>query len=81
MTRKMDVKYIKPVKVGMTLTVKGKLMDSSGDRKVEARGEILDDKGNLLVKSFGEFVVLPEEKISFISEGLKKDMLLLFKNI
>ena len=27
-TRKMDVKYIKPVKVGMPLTVKGKLMDS-----------------------------------------------------
>jgi len=80
-TRKMDVKYIKPVKVGMPLTVKGKLMDSSGSRKIEARGEILDDNGNLLVRSFGEFAVLPKEKLPFVPEGLKEDMLLLFEKI
>jgi len=80
-TRKMDVKYIKPVKVGIPLTVKGKLMDSSGGRKIEARGEVLDDNGNLLVRSFGEFVVLPKEKLPFVPEGLKKDMLSLFEKI
>ena len=80
-TRKIDIKYIKPVFIGTPLTIKGKLMDSSGDHKIEVRGEILDGNDNLLVRSSGEFVVLPKEKLSFIPEGLKEDMLSLFEKI
>ena len=77
-TRKMEVKYIKPVLVGTPLTVKGRLFDDTQSRKVKAKGEILDKEGKLLVKSVGEFVILPNEKLSSVSEELKKDMLSFF---
>ena len=80
-TRKMEVKYIKPVLVGTPLTVRGRLIEDAQSRKVEVKGEILDKEGKILVKSVGEFVILPKEKLSSVPEGLKKDMLLLFERM
>ena len=78
-TRKMRIKYIKPVLIGTPLTVRGRLIDTSEKPKIEAKGEILNDKGSLLVTSTGEFVQLSKEKLSLIPEGLRKEMLLLFE--
>ena len=77
-TRKMDIKYIRPVLIGIPLTVKGKVLDDSEPPKIKARAEIRDNEDHLFVKSTGEFVELPEEKLSSVPEGLKKDMLSLF---
>ena len=79
-TRKMEVKYIRPVLIGTPLIIKGEVMDDSKPPKIRARADIRDDKGNLLVKSIGEFVELPKEKLSSVPEKLKKEMLLLFEN-
>jgi acyl-coenzyme A thioesterase PaaI-like protein len=77
-TRKMEVKYVNPVLVGTPLTVKGMLRDESEPPKLTARAEIRDDKGRLLVRSKGEFVILPKERLSSVPDDLKQDMLLLF---
>lgn len=78
-TRKMEVKYVNPVLVGIPLTVKGMLRDESAPPKLIARAEIRDDKGKLLVRSKGEFVILPEERLSSVPDDLKQSMLSLFR--
>lgn len=79
-TRKMEVKYIRPVLIGTPLVVKGEVMDDSKPPRIKARAEIRDDEGNLLVRSLGEFVELPMAKLSSVPEGLKEEMLSLFEN-
>ncbi len=78
-TRKIHMKYVRPILIGIPLTVKGRLVDAPKGPKIEVKGEIRDDEGRLLVKSTGEFAVIPHEKLSSVPEGLKKDMLSLFK--
>ena len=78
-TRKMEVKYVNPVLVGTPLTVRGMLMDESEPPKIRARADIRNEKGRLLVKSTGEFIILPKEKLSSVPDDLKQDMLSLFR--
>ena len=78
-TRKMEVKYVNPVLVGTPLTVRGMLRDESELPKITARAEIRDDTGKLLVRSKGEFVILPKERLSSVPDDLKQDMLSLFR--
>lgn len=78
-TRKMDIKYIRPVLVGTPLRVAGRLMDDSEPPKIRARAEIRDDQGSLLVRSHAEFVEVPEENFSGLPEDYKKQMLALFE--
>jgi acyl-coenzyme A thioesterase PaaI-like protein len=77
-TRKMDIKYIRPVLIGIPLTVKGKVLDDSEFPKIKARAEIRDNEGHLLVRSRAEFVEVSGEKLSFVPEGLKEEMVVLF---
>jgi acyl-coenzyme A thioesterase PaaI-like protein len=78
-TRKMEVKYIRPVLIGTPLVVKGEVIDDSEPPKIRARADIRNDEGNLLVRSIGEFVELPREKLSSVPDELKEEMLGLFK--
>ena len=78
-TRKMDIKYIRPVLIGTPLTVKGRVLDESEPPKIKARAEIRDNEGHLLVRSSAEFVAVSGEKLSLVSEGLKEEMVALFK--
>lgn len=79
-TRKMEVKYIRPVLIGTPLVIRGEVMDDSKPPRIKARADIRDNEGNLLVRSLGEFVELPMEKLSSVPEGLKEEMLSLFSN-
>jgi len=81
LTRKMEVKYIRPVLIGTPLTIKGRLIDDSEHPKIKAKAEIVDDQDNILARSIGEFIVLPKEKLTSIPEDLKKEMLLLFDRL
>ena len=78
-TRKMDIKYVRSVSIGIPLTVTGKLVDDSKPPKVKAKAEIRDDEGRLLVRGSGEFVVLPEERLSSVSKSFKDEMFSLFE--
>jgi len=79
-TRKMEVKYIRPVLIGTPLIIKGEVLDDSKPPRIKARADIRDNESNLLVRSFGEFVELPMEKLSSVPEGLKEEMISLFEN-
>ena len=78
-TRKMDIKYIRNVSIGTPLTVTGKLVDDSKPPKVKAKSEIRDKEGRLLVRGGGEFVVLPEERLSSVPKSFKDEMFSLFE--
>jgi uncharacterized protein (TIGR00369 family) len=78
-TRKMDIKYVRPVLVGMPLKVAGRLVDDSQPPKIKARAEIRDDQGRLLVRSNAEFVEIPKENFSGPTEDYKEKMLSLFE--
>ncbi|MBW2064276.1 MAG: PaaI family thioesterase [Deltaproteobacteria bacterium] len=76
-TRKMEVRYLKPVVIGEPLSVRGRISEERPPR-ITARAEILNDSGSVLVKGMGEFVEIPEDRLQAVPEALKKDMKALF---
>jgi len=79
-TRKMNMKYIKPVSLGVPLTARGKILDEPGKSRIEVRGEIVDAAGKLLVRSRGEFIMLAENQLTSVSNGLKQEMMDMFEH-
>ncbi|MBU0733140.1 MAG: PaaI family thioesterase [Proteobacteria bacterium] len=79
-TRKMDIKYVRNVSIGIPLTVTGKLVDDSAPPKIRARAEIRDDQGRLLVRSNGEFVALSGKQFSSVPTSFKNQMSSLFES-
>jgi len=77
-TRKMDIKYIKPVPLGIPLTARGKILNEKGASQIDIRGEIVDAQKKLLVRSRAEFVMLGEDRLSSVSPGLKREMIDMF---
>jgi acyl-coenzyme A thioesterase PaaI-like protein len=73
-TRKIEIKYIKPVLVETPLTARGEVTDSSNPRKILTRAELRDERGILLARSTGEFVALTEEEIMSFPKGLQDEM-------
>ena len=80
-TRKMEVKYIKPVMIGTPLTVKGRIGKESKNPKIKAKAEVCDEEGTILTRARGEFIILPEERLSMVPDGLKRDMNELFQRL
>jgi uncharacterized protein (TIGR00369 family) len=68
-TRKMDIKYIRPVPLGVPLTARGKILNETGNSKIDIRGEIVDAQKKLLVRSRAEFVMLGKRQLTSVSEG------------
>jgi len=77
-TRRMEIKYIRPVLVGAPLTVRGRLTKEMREPYVGAVAEVLDGAGQVLARAKGEFVELPKDKLELVPEGLKGDMIALF---
>lgn len=78
-TRKMEIKYIRPVLIGMPLTVNGLIIDKFEHPRIAAKAEIRDNEGKLYVRSQGEFVMLSEEDLPSVPEGMKREMFSLFE--
>jgi len=78
LTRRMEVKYIRPVPVGVPLTAKGLLTTEKAMPHVGAVAKLFDETGQLLAMAKGEFVELPKDKLELVPEGLKDDMIALF---
>ena len=81
LTRKMQVKYIRPVIVEKPLTIKGSILDDSNSRKVKAKSELFDKQGNLLSKGSGEFILLSKEELTSVPERLKEEIFLLLEEM
>jgi uncharacterized protein (TIGR00369 family) len=80
-TRKMEVKYIRPVLIGTPLTVRGELREERRERFIRAQAKIMDDRGRILAKAGGEFVELPPERLSMVPDGMKREMVDLFRKV
>jgi uncharacterized protein (TIGR00369 family) len=80
-TRKMEIKYVKPVLVGKPLTVRGKLLDSPDELKIRAKAEIRDAEESILARSTGEFVVLRQDELPIVPEEMKQEMAALFERL
>jgi acyl-coenzyme A thioesterase PaaI-like protein len=74
LTRKMDIKYIRPVLVETPLTIRGRLINTDDPKKILAKAELFNSEGNMLAKSKGEFVSLVKEELTSVPESLKKEM-------
>ncbi len=77
-TRKMEVKYVKPVLTGVPLKARGRLLDERRGLLIRSHAEILDLNNRILSRATGEFAELPPERLSSVPEKLKQDMQRLF---
>jgi len=77
-TRRMQVRYLRPVPVESELTVQGMLRSHSKANSCKAAAVLLDTEGNVLARGEGDFAVLSGDKLAVIPEDLKRQMLELF---
>lgn len=61
LTKGMQVNYMKPVRVGMTVTATGYIRRRISDRKVEVAAEIVNADGQLCASSCGEFALFSRD--------------------
>jgi acyl-coenzyme A thioesterase PaaI-like protein len=80
-TRKMGLKFIKPVMVGVPLTAKGRLREEENGRTVKIIAELFDDEGKILARSTGEFVLLSKERMALVPEDAKNEMAEIFARL
>jgi acyl-coenzyme A thioesterase PaaI-like protein len=78
-TRRMQVRYLKPVPVEVELTVKGTLTSEGKSNSCKAEAVLFDTEGNVLAKGEGDFAVLTGDKLTALPEDFKKQMWELFK--
>jgi acyl-coenzyme A thioesterase PaaI-like protein len=80
-TRKMELKYVRPVPLNTSLRARGRVMDEDRGPLIKTRGELFDDAGRILARSVGEFALVTEEKLADVPEGVKAEMLTLFERM
>jgi acyl-coenzyme A thioesterase PaaI-like protein len=78
-TRRIQVRYLKPVPVEVPVTVKGTITSDGTSRSCQAEAILLDSKGNILAKGEGEFVILSEDRLTALPDRFKEQMMDLFK--
>jgi acyl-coenzyme A thioesterase PaaI-like protein len=78
-TRRMKIKYIKPVPLYRLLTVKGKMIEGENRRLCKARGLIQDEEENTLVRGEATFAILSGKGLSLVPNQVKREMDNLFE--
>lgn len=73
-TRRISLKYIRPVPTERSVVARGRVTDAGSPPKVRTEGEIRDAQGRLLVKGSGEFVIMGEEDLSLVPQERKRVM-------
>jgi len=68
LTKGMEVQFVRPVRVGMTVTVSGRIEEWMSKRKVKVIAELTDESGTLCASSTGEFALF--EKAHFLRMGI-----------
>lgn len=71
LTKGMQVKYIRPVRVGMKITATGYIRKWLSERKVDVVAEIRDEAGKICATSSGEFPLFTKEQ--FLRMGIMKE--------
>mgnify|MGYP005813068313 CR=1 FL=1 len=70
-TAELNIHYRKPVLIDTPIIAKGYQVSREG-RVARARGEIVDEQGNLLAEAEGVYVFVPEERIKQNNPKLRK---------
>jgi acyl-coenzyme A thioesterase PaaI-like protein len=78
-TRRMKIKYIKPVPLYRLLTVKGKMIEGGNRRLCKASGLIQDEDKNTLVRAEATFAILSGKDLSLVPDKQRGEMDNLFK--
>jgi acyl-coenzyme A thioesterase PaaI-like protein len=78
-TRRMKIKYIKPVPLYRLLTVKGKMIEGGNRRLCKASGLIQDEDKNTLVRAEATFAILSGKDLSLVPDKQRREMDNLFK--
>lgn len=73
-TRRMKIKYIKPVPLYRLLTVKGKMVEGENRRLCKARGLIQDEEENTLARGEATFAILSGKGLSLVPDQVKREM-------
>jgi len=78
-TRSMKIKYIKPVPLHKSLTVKAKMIEGESRRLCKAKGFIQDEDENILARGEASFAILTDKDLYLVPDKLKIEMENLFK--
>lgn len=78
-TRKMSLKFVRPVRTGVPLIARGRMVEDGPYPKVRSVADLRDKDGRLLVKGEAQFVLLSEQWLSLIPEQEKRAMEALFQ--
>ena len=78
-TRRMQVRYLRPVPVETVLTAKGTMSSEGKSRTCSAEAVLYDTEGNVLAKADGEFVVMSGDRLTHLPEEFKRQMVELFE--
>lgn len=74
-TRKMEIKYIRPVQTGVPLVASGCVVScGKGDKIINVKGELRDKQNSILAKSKGEFIKINRGDISPDFKGSEKEI-------
>ncbi len=79
-TRRMDVRYLKPVPVEEPLTASGEIVAPDQANTCRVRGLLRNQAGNILARGDGEFFILNDEKLSMIPIDFRNEMEKLFRS-
>jgi acyl-coenzyme A thioesterase PaaI-like protein len=80
-TRRMTVRYLRPVPVEAPLTVRGRIPAEGTERSCRAEAAVFDAEGNTLARAEGEFALLSGDRLRVLPEELKREMERLFETL
>lgn len=78
-TRRMQVRYLRPVPVEVPLTVKGMITSDEGQRRCQAEALLQDQRDNILAKGEADFAILSADRLKNFPENFKMQMMELFE--
>lgn len=80
-TRTIEVKFLRPVRLHVPLVAKGKIASVSSEGRCKVIGTLFDSQGTRLTRASADIVELSEKRLHLISSPLREATLRLFKEI
>ena len=80
-TRSLKIKYIRPVPLDKSLTVKGKVIEGQNRHLCRARGLIQDEGKNILARGDATFAILSDKDLHLVPHRVKSQMDNLFNRL
>ena len=82
LTKKMTVEFIKPLKIGTKLTVKGSVLEIVNEREAAIEGFLFDDRQRLCARSSGTYALFgadAAQKLKVVDEAALRSFMPIFE--